>query len=83
MDNEFKISINDNGPGIKKEVLEGIRKGMILSTKGKGGNGFGVSGLTKIVKNLNGKIDIESEVGKGATFIVTLVKADVFASSNL
>lgn len=70
----IKISVIDNGPGINKEVLEGIRKGMILSTKGKDGNGFGVSGLTKIVKNLNGTITIESELGKGAAFIIALKK---------
>ena len=59
---------------IKEDVLEGIRKGMVLSTKGKTGNGFGVSGLTKIVKSLNGTIDIESKVGNGATFTITLQK---------
>jgi DNA-binding response OmpR family regulator len=69
-----QISVIDNGPGIAENVLAGIRKGMILSTKGKGGNGFGVSGLTKIVKSLNGSISIESEVGKGATFIIRLEK---------
>jgi DNA-binding response OmpR family regulator len=69
-----QISVVDNGPGIAENVLAGIRKGMILSTKGKGGNGFGVSGLTKIVKSLNGSISIESEVGKGATFIIRLEK---------
>ena len=74
---KLQISVIDNGLGIKKDVLEGIRKGMILSTKGKAGNGFGISGLTKIVKSLNGKIDIESEVGKGATFIITLQKIAV------
>jgi DNA-binding response OmpR family regulator len=71
----IKISVIDNGPGINKEVLEGIRKGMILSTKGKDGNGFGVSGLTKIVKSLNATIDIESDLGKGAAFIITLQKS--------
>jgi two-component system sensor histidine kinase/response regulator len=69
-----QILVIDNGPGIKEDVLAGIRKGMILSTKGKGGNGFGVSGLTKIVKSLNGTIDIRSEIGRGAAFIITLQK---------
>ncbi len=68
----IQVSVIDNGLGIKKDVLEGIRKGMVLSTKGKAGNGFGVSGLTKIVKSMNGSVDIESEVGNGAVFIVKL-----------
>ncbi len=70
----IRVSVVDNGLGIKEDVLEGIRKGMVLSTKGKTGNGFGVSGLTKIVKSLNGTIDIESKVGNGATFTITLQK---------
>jgi len=49
---------------------------MIITTKGKSGNGFGVSGLTKIVKSMNGAIDIESEVGNGAVFIVKLQSSD-------
>ncbi|MCP3939910.1 MAG: hybrid sensor histidine kinase/response regulator [Desulfobacteraceae bacterium] len=74
MENTVQVYVIDNGPGINEDVLTGIRKGMILSTKGKGGNGFGISGLTKIVKSLNGTINIESEVGKGAAFIITLQK---------
>ncbi len=70
------VSVHDNGPGIKKDILEVIRKGMVVSTKGKGGNGFGVSGATKIVKNCNGTMEIESELGRGATFIVNLPKAN-------
>lgn len=74
---KIQVSVIDNGLGIKKDVLEGIRRGMILSTKGNAGNGFGVSGLTKIIKSLNGTIDIESVVGKGATFTITLQRVSV------
>ncbi len=73
---KIQISVHDNGPGIKQEILESIRKGMVISTKGKRGNGFGVSGATQIVKSCNGSMQIESELGKGATFIVTLEKAE-------
>jgi len=71
---QVEVSVIDNGSGIKSDILESIRKGMILSTKGKSGNGFGVSGLTKIVKKLGGTVDIHSQLGKGATFIVSLKK---------
>jgi two-component system sensor histidine kinase/response regulator len=76
-DDTIQVSVHDNGPGIKPEILESIRKGIVITTKGKGGNGFGVSGATKIVKTVGGKLTIFSEVGKGATFIVTLTKASV------
>ncbi len=78
-----QISVIDNGPGINEDVLTGIRKGLVLSTKGKSGNGFGISGLTKIVKGLNGRIEIESEVGKGAAFIITLQKSPAPVDSDL
>lgn len=72
----IKAEVIDNGPGIKPDILANIRKGMIVSTKGKGGNGFGVSGASKIIKTLNGTIDIESEIGEGASFIITLPKTE-------
>lgn len=72
MDTVVQVAVMDNGPGIPEPVLKGIRKGMVLTTKGDSGNGFGVSGLTRIVRNLNGAIDIDSEIGKGASFVVSL-----------
>ncbi len=72
---EIKVSVHDNGPGIKPDVLAGIRKGLTNTNPGQGGNGFGVSGASRIIQTLNGTIDIKSEIGNGAEFIVTLPKA--------
>ena len=53
------ISIHDNGPGIKPEVLVLIRKGIRISTKGKGGKGSGeVSGDPKIEIQLDDSIEL-------------------------
>ena len=71
-----QASVIDNGSGIPGDVLESIRKGLVISTKGKAGNGFGVSGLTRIVNRFNGTVDIESEPGQGAVFTVTLKKSN-------
>lgn len=76
MDRVVQVAVIDNGPGIPEDVLKGIRKGMVLTTKGDSGNGFGVSGLTRILRTLDGAIDIESEIGKGASFVVTLKRPD-------
>lgn len=75
-DENVVIAIHDNGPGIKPEMLSNIRKGIQISTKGKGGTGFGIIGATKVIKTCRGQIGIESEVGTGTTFIVTLPKAE-------
>jgi len=69
------ISIHDNGPGIKPELLKNIRKGIQVSTKGKGGTGFGIIGASKVIKTCRGQIAIESEGGRGTSFVVTLPKA--------
>ncbi|MCG8337893.1 MAG: hybrid sensor histidine kinase/response regulator [Proteobacteria bacterium] len=71
-DEELMVCVSDNGPGMKPEVLESLRKGISVSTKGKGGNGLGVSGATKIVKTFNGRIEVDSELGNGAHFKVFL-----------
>ncbi len=71
---DLKVTVSDNGPGIKTEILESIRKGIAVSTKGKGGNGLGVSGASKILKSLQGRLEVTSQLGKGADFIVYLPK---------
>jgi len=69
------ISIHNNGPGIKPEVLVLIRKGIRISTKGKAGKGSGVAGATKIVNQCKGTISIESDIDAGTTVIVELPKS--------
>ena len=44
-----------------------------FTTKGAGeGTGLGLSICEKIVKDLSGKLEVKSEVGKGSTFFVFL-----------
>ncbi|WOH36344.1 response regulator [Thalassotalea fonticola] len=68
--NYFAISIKDNGVGIEKEITEDIFK-PYFSTK-EFGHGLGLSSCVTIVKNHNGSIQVESEVGTGSTFTVYL-----------
>ena len=83
-DDKAIISLQDNGPGIKSEVLALIRKGIKISTKGKGRKGSGVSAATKIVNQCKGTISIESEIGAGATFTVELFKSkEVFGDPKI
>ena len=70
----FKIS--DNGIGIENEYLDKI---FIIfqrlhNKKEYGGNGMGLAIVKKLVENLNGKIEVESEIDKGTTFYLTLPK---------
>jgi len=64
------IRITDSGVGISKENLSTIFQ-PYFSTKEKG-TGIGLSIAYRIISDHKGKIEVESEVGKGTTFIITL-----------
>jgi two-component system NtrC family sensor kinase len=66
------IAFIDTGTGIKPENLEKIFDPG-FTTKGVGvGSGLGLPICYKIVKEHGGRIDVESRVGHGTTFKVTL-----------
>ncbi|HEX7357160.1 MAG TPA: ATP-binding protein, partial [Ignavibacteriaceae bacterium] len=66
-----EIKISDDGSGINKEDLSKIFE-PFFSTKGQKGNGLGLAVIWGIIDNHNGSINVESEVGKGTTFIIRL-----------
>lgn len=71
-------SISDNGIGIEIEqqerIFERFYKGDKSRNRSEGGNGLGLSLVKKIVELHGGKINLESTVGKGTTFTITLYK---------
>ncbi|MDO6602613.1 HAMP domain-containing sensor histidine kinase [Arenibacter palladensis] len=78
---QVEISINDNGVGMTAET---IRKIFDLSTNvtlpgtaNENGSGLGLVLCKEFVEKLNGKLWVESEVGKGSNFKFTLPLATV------
>jgi PAS domain S-box-containing protein len=72
VDNIVRISIADDGPGIvKKNLLRMFSPFFTTKEVGKG-TGLGLSICHGIVTEHDGRIYAESEVGKGATFIIEL-----------
>lgn len=66
------VEISDTGKGIPPENLARIFDPG-FTTKGAGvGTGLGLSIVYQIVKDHNGEVEVESEVGKGSTFRVLL-----------
>lgn len=64
------LSVDDTGPGMTEEVREKIfQRG--FSTKGEG-RGTGLALVQDIIKAYNGSIRVESDVGVGTSFIITL-----------
>lgn len=70
--NNLIIKIKDNGCGIPKENINKIFTAG-FTTKGVGvGTGLGLAISQKIIDKHNGKISVNSEVGVGTEFIITL-----------
>ncbi len=66
------IEISDNGPGITKEIMPKIFDPFFTTKEVGKGTGLGLSVSYGIIKAHGGTIEVETEAGKGCTFIVTL-----------
>jgi two-component system, NtrC family, sensor kinase len=65
------VKVSDTGRGIPKEDLSRIFE-PFYTTKGQHGTGLGLAVIWGIVDSHNGTVSVESEVGKGTTFIIHL-----------
>lgn len=69
---QVRIHVRDNGPGVKPEERRHIFDPFYSARQAGRGLGLGLSKAWRIVTNHGGRIDVESQPGQGATFIVTL-----------
>lgn len=73
---EVLIRVQDQGQGIPAEelhkVFQEFQKTSVKSTAGEKSTGLGLAIVKKIVEGHRGRIGVESEVGKGSTFYVSL-----------
>jgi two-component system phosphate regulon sensor histidine kinase PhoR len=77
---EVQVTVRDDGPGIPVEARERIFERFYrvdrARSRDQGGTGLGLSIVKHIVHCHGGKVWVESEVGKGASFHFTLPKND-------
>jgi PAS domain S-box-containing protein len=66
------ISFRDNGGGIPKENLNKIFEAFFTTKEVGKGTGLGLSLVYDIIKKHNGKIEVDSTVGAGTEFVITL-----------
>ncbi|MCJ7581331.1 MAG: ATP-binding protein [Candidatus Aminicenantes bacterium] len=67
---DLRITVSDNGTGIKKEQLSQIFQ-PFFTTKSHG-TGLGLSICQKAIAAHSGTLEVESEEGKGTTFTILL-----------
>jgi signal transduction histidine kinase len=68
----LEISITDTGIGITEESKKRIFDPFFTTKKMGEGTGLGLAICEKIIKEHSGRIDVESEVGKGSTFFISI-----------
>jgi signal transduction histidine kinase len=64
------VEVTDNGIGMSKEVQEKLFEPFFTTKKIGKGTGLGVSISYGIIKDYNGGIEIDSQPGRGTTFIL-------------
>ena len=72
----FNLSVRDTGPGIsaadQAKLFQEFQQADNSITRKKGGTGLGLAISKRIIEMHGGKIWIESLLGRGSTFFVTL-----------
>lgn len=74
-----RIEVRDQGPGLsaedQKKLFGKFARLSAKPTAGENSTGLGLSIVKRMVEAMNGKVWCESELGRGATFIVTVPEA--------
>lgn len=68
------LEVEDDGPGIprseRKKIFEKFYRPKILLSQNTQGSGLGLAIVRSVIEAHKGKVTVESEEGKGATFIL-------------
>jgi signal transduction histidine kinase len=65
------VSVQDNGPGIPKEIQDHIFEPFFTTKKGGKGTGLGLAIIDSILHQHKAKIALETEAGKGTKFTIS------------
>ncbi|MCP3669907.1 MAG: HAMP domain-containing histidine kinase, partial [Gammaproteobacteria bacterium] len=68
--NSLRLVVSDTGPGIPEEIMDKIFD-PFFTTSGSG-TGLGLAVVQSVVLDHNGKIEVQSQPGKGTSFYLDL-----------
>ncbi len=75
-DGSFRVAVRDSGPGIaaadQAKIFEEFQQVDNTPTRQKGGTGLGLAISKRIVEMHGGRILVDSELGKGSTFTISI-----------
>ena len=75
-DGLFRVAVRDSGPGIaaadQDKIFEEFQQVDNTPTRQKGGTGLGLAISKRIVEMHGGRILVDSELGKGSTFTISI-----------
>lgn len=72
-----RLSIEDDGVGIPEDLLQQVFEPFMTTKETTGGVGLGLAISKGIVERHRGTIEVDSQVGRGTRFIITLPAARV------
>jgi two-component system, sporulation sensor kinase E len=74
---EIEIEVRDDGTGIPQDILPQIFEPFLTTKESGHGVGLGLAISRSIIEQHNGRIEVQSEAGKGTRFSLTLPVAPV------
>jgi two-component system, NtrC family, sensor kinase len=72
VDGAIQVTVRDDGCGIPPEILPRLFEPFLTTKETGRGVGLGLAISRSILERHNGNIEVQSEVGRGTTFTVTL-----------
>jgi two-component system, NtrC family, sensor kinase len=74
---EVRVSVSDTGSGIPNDIIGKIFDPFFTTKPVGEGTGLGLAICHKIVEAHSGTIDVESEFGRGTTFVIKLPSKEI------